>query len=256
MKRDIAVINRNFKELNPLVCGFENCEPSHSFGPKIREYYLLHYVRNGSGVLYNKQGVHKVRAGQVFIIRPGEVTTYTADRSEPWSYIWIGFDGDMAKRLEAIEDSVIDYTENTFSELIESQLPESTREEFILGKLFIIFSHIFNKKNISASYEKQIADYIRANYMRQIRVESIAKMLGLDRRYMSRIFKDRTGMTVQEFLINTRLKVAAGYLSRGRSVTDAALLSGYTDVFNFSKIFKKMYGVSPKKYIGRSEVQK
>ena len=107
-----------------------------------------------------------------------------------------------------------------------------------------------------ASYEKQIADYIRANYMRQIRVENIAKMLGLDRRYMTRIFKDRTGMTVQEFLINTRLKVASGYLSRGRSVTEAALLSGYTDVFNFSKIFKKMYGVSPKKYINRSEVQK
>lgn len=55
-------------------------------------------------------------------------------------------------------------------------------------------------------------------------------------------------MTVQEFLIRTRLKYAAALLSEGETVTNAALFCGYDDTFNFSKIFKSRYGVPPKDY--------
>lgn len=247
VQTNIPIVNRGFKELNPVVCGYAN-NKTDGFGPAIREYFLIHYVRKGKGVLYNSDGAHKVAAGQIFIIYPEETTRYEPDKDDPWSYIWIGFDGSMAPRMYELDKCVIDYPDDTFTEIMTDNLPKNTCEEFVLGKLFVIFSHIFNEVDTSPSYEKQISDYIKANYMNQISVEAIADMIGLDRRYMSKLFKQKIGMTVREFLINTRLNAAKKYLKQGKSVAETALLSGYTDVFNFSKMFKKIYGMSPKKY--------
>ena len=65
---------------------------------------------------------------------------------------------------------------------------------------------------------------------------------------MSRLFKEKTGQTVQEYLISVRLDAAKKQLERGASVGEAALLCGYDDVCNFSKMFKRLSGISPGKW--------
>ena len=40
------------KDLYPLYYGYENCLPGKSFGPAVREKYLIHYIVSGSGVFY------------------------------------------------------------------------------------------------------------------------------------------------------------------------------------------------------------
>ena len=79
-----AIVNRNFSDLNPVSCGRQECAPGHSFGPHMRDYYLLHYVTRGCGVFFRDGNAHPVRQGQFFIIRPHELTTYTADARRPW----------------------------------------------------------------------------------------------------------------------------------------------------------------------------
>jgi AraC-like DNA-binding protein len=81
--------------------------------------------------------------------------------------------------------------------------------------------------------------------MRSIRIEDIAKQLNLDRRYLTRLFKEKTGQSIQEYLIQVRLEEAVQCLQNGYSVSDTAILCGYEDVSNFSKMFKKRYGISP-----------
>ena len=67
-------------------CGWQKCEPGHSFGPAVRPHYLFHLVLSGRGV-YERGGCrYEVRAGQGFLILPGESTCYSADRTEPWEY--------------------------------------------------------------------------------------------------------------------------------------------------------------------------
>ena len=83
--------------------------------------------------------------------------------------------------------------------------------------------------------------------MRSIRIDDIAKQLNLDRRYLTRLFKEKTGQSIQEYLIQVRLEEAAHCLQSGYSVNDTATLCGYEDVSNFSKMFKKRYGISPTK---------
>lgn len=84
--------------------------------------------------------------------------------------------------------------------------------------------------------------------MRPITIEEIAEMIGINRRYLTRQFKAAFHMTVQDFLIQTRLRRAGEYLKQGKSLTDAALLSGYFDVPHFSKSFKKQFGIAPGRY--------
>ncbi len=69
-----------------------------------------------------------------------------------------------------------------------------------------------------------------------------------DRSYLSRLFKKRYGVSVQDFLVDVRLSKAAEFLRKGNNVSISAKLVGYEDVFNFSKMFKKKYGMSPKEY--------
>ncbi len=247
---EILLQNMHFADLNPVDAGWQRCPPGYSFGPYARDYYLIHYVVEGKGVLYNSSGSHSVGKNELFIIRPGEVTTYIADEKEPWHYIWIGFDGALAKRLDSLPD-VLPYYENTFLSIPQCAGEASQKELFLTSKVFELMSILSADEKTPPRYEKLAADYISANYIRPIKIEAVAKQIGVKREYLSRLFKAAYGISMQQYLVKTRLKHGAGFLKNGSSVAEAAALCGYEDVFNFSKMFKKEYGISPKEYRGR-----
>lgn len=235
-KQTRFLTNRHLCDLNPLVAGEENCVPGHSFGPAVREYTLLHYVISGKGVFYCDGNAYPVGAGQVFCILPGQVTTYTADESDPWHYRWIGFDGKLSEDFSHLPP-VFDCPQQFF--------PPEESEYRLAASLLELYDHLFAGDKAGNPHVLRVENYIRAQYMQPIRVEGIAKELHLDRRYLSRLFKAHTGCTMQEFLIRVRLEAAAEHLRRGATVAEAAALSGYEDVTNFSKMFKRHYGIPP-----------
>nr|QGT51022.1 AraC family transcriptional regulator [uncultured Firmicutes bacterium] len=246
--QDIPLVNRHFYELNPLILGQEDCAPGHSFGPHLRSYTLVHYVKSGKGVLRNETGSYTVQAGEIFLILPGQLTTYTADKDDPWHYIWVGFDGAKTDLLKNLSGYVQPYPHDTFYHMLKAKELTNTREEFLLGQLYILLAYLTEGEHAAPGYERQAADYIRANYMRDIQIEDIARMLGLNRKYLSKLFKAFAGMSMQDFLIQTRMEHAAQYLRQGEPVAATASLSGYRDSFHFSKMFKKQFGVSPRQY--------
>lgn len=247
MYTDFFVINKHFGDLNPLSCGHEKCSSGHSFGPSIRNCYLIHYVISGQGTFYTEKNQYTVSEGELFLIRPGEVTTYTADKINPWHYIWISFDGRLAEKLDKLIIPVFPYKEKTFSEILHCDEKSNMREAFLASKLFEIMTNIFDNEGAVLRYERIAHDYIAANFMQHnISIEKIAKRLGVNRQHLSRLFKTEYNITMQDFLVQTRLHYAAIYLQRGYSVAEAAAMSGYEDVFNFSKMFKKKYGISPR----------
>ncbi len=239
--------NMNFYDINPVVAGWQRCGSGHSFGPAVRDYYLIHFVVSGKGVLYNSEGEHKISKNQVFIIKAGEITTYKADEKEPWHYIWIGFGGKTAKRLDDLP-SVMPYYESTFFTLQSLAENNAQRELYLTGLIFEMLGVLTAKNNTTQRYEKLASDYIKANYMRSIKIEEIASRIGINQQYLARLFKGRYGKSMRDFLLETRLIKGARFLSEGKSVKETANLCGYEDVFNFSKMFKKRYGVSPKEY--------
>ena len=245
--RDITLLNRSFADLNPLIIGEEECEPAHQYGPAVRNYTLLHFVVRGKGYFQRDGVTYPVSGGQVFVIRPDEVTTYFADESDPWYYQWIGFDGSLAKRFASLSP-VFSYTTNWVEKMLAIDPNQGMVEYRVASLLFEMYAEIFAADKPQNHYVKRVKNYIDALYMQPLRVEEIADKMNLDRRYLSRLFKSRTGKTVQEYLIDVRINEAKKQLERGASVAEAAQLSGYDDVCNFSKMFKRITGISPKSW--------
>lgn len=246
----ILLTNRNLKDLNPLIAGEHICDPGHSFGPAVRKYTLIHYVLSGKGTFYARGNVYPVEAGQAFLILPGEVTTYTADQKDPWHYRWIGFDGELAARFLELPP-VFSLSVDIFSKLMRETEDLSVAEYRLSAELFRLYASLFSSETGQNPYVRRTENYIRTAYMHQIRVEQIAKQLGLDRRYLSRLFKNHTGTSIQEFLVNVRMEEGMRLLKEGCSVTEAAHLAGYEDVPNFSKMFKKHHGITPAAVSGK-----
>lgn len=243
------MLNRCFRDLNPLLYGSEACRAGHTYGPAIRSYHLLHYVEYGKGV-YETDGVrYPVSAGEAFLILPGKVTIYTADSNDPWRYRWIGFNGELATLFDQLPP-VFRIADSIFPRYEESA--ENEPEYRLASALFRLCAELFAEKDVkkgtigSNHYVKRAQEYVRLSYMSSdLRVEEIAQQMNLDRRYLSRLFRHETGQTIQSFLISVRMEAADHYLRQGMSVGEAAQLCGYSDVFNFSKMFKKIYGISP-----------
>lgn len=79
--------------------GSEVCMPGHSFGPAIRDHYLIHCILNGEGTFTVGKRKYQLYQGEGFLIVPGVLTHYQADQANPWKYCWVGFNGTDAKSI-------------------------------------------------------------------------------------------------------------------------------------------------------------
>ena len=105
-------------------------------------------------------------------------------------------------------------------------------------------------ESYSKSYVVQkIIQYLKSNYSQHISLDGIAQNMYLSPVYISKIFKEKTGDSPINYLIQIRLTKAKEMLEENRgSIRTIAAQVGYDDVYHFSKLFKKYYGVSPLYY--------
>lgn len=76
-------------ELSIFNCGIERCAPGQTWGPGIRDHYLIHLVLSGKGVFEVGGRTWEVSQGQLFFARPSQLIRYTADEQQPWEYSWV-----------------------------------------------------------------------------------------------------------------------------------------------------------------------
>ncbi len=102
-------------------------------------------------------------------------------------------------------------------------------------------------ESYSKSYVvKKIVQHLRENYAQHISLDQIAHNMYLSPVYISKIFKEKTGDSPINYLIKLRLAKAKELLVEGKdSIKTIAASVGYDDVYHFSKLFKKHYGISP-----------
>ena len=84
--------------------------------------------------------------------------------------------------------------------------------------------------------------------MEPLSVSGLADVFSFERSYLFRIFKERYGVGIKEYITHVRMERAKAYLADGKRVADCAAMVGYTDEFNFSRSFKKQFGISPREW--------
>jgi len=263
--------NENFIDLNMYQCGKEQCEPAHMFGPAIRNHYLFHYIISGSGILYsnNSKGdtkTYQLTANQGFMIFPNQINTYVADKTNPWKYIWIEFDGlrsQMSLNTAGFsKDNPIYATKSP--DLLNKMLTEmnyivENRKNSsilnIIGHLYL-FLDVLERSNIRLKrsakndmkdfYIHEALTFVENNFQKDISVENMADVCNLNRSYFGKIFKETLGKSPQEFLLEYRMTKATELLKLTRlSIKEVGIAVGYENQFHFSRAFKNIYGVSP-----------
>jgi AraC-like DNA-binding protein len=263
------IISLSNSDLDMYHCGIEECIPGHYYGPAIRDHYLIHYIRSGKGIFQVNEQTYPLRKGQGFLICPDIVTFYQADFVEPWHYSWVGFQGARVPEYLRManlsqENPIFSYHEDSFFEnslaqMVEANKSTLNREPKLKGLLYLFLAKLIEiapHENLSSSelpkkdqYIQSALEYIHMNYSHKISVTQMAQFIGLDRSYFCCLFKERLAVSPQEFIIQFRINKACELMKNlSLSIGDISRSVGYEDQLQFSKIFKKMKGTSPRKY--------
>lgn len=96
---------------------------------------------------------------------------------------------------------------------------------------------------------KDLKRYLERNYRKQIRIGELCSQRYSSEQYVCRRFKELTGFSPKQYLMQLRLKQAAIKLRQtDMTVYQAAFACGFTDINNFCKQFRAFYGCTPSKY--------
>lgn len=259
----------NTAELMMYHCGYEECSPGHSFGPAVRDHFLVHYILSGKGTFHVNDTIYSLEKGQGFLICPDTITFYEADTADPWIYYWVGFHGlkapDYLEAAHLTQSAPIfmpshhDYMTDCFEAMLQTKTLKSGREVRLLGILYTLLSELIEtstmpltqlkKDKRSQEYIQLAVRYVEMNYSRQINVTDIARHIGLDRSYLCRLFKEILSKSPQKFLIHYRMNKAIELMHNPLlSLGDISRSVGYNDSLSFSKTFLKTKGIAPSYY--------
>ncbi|MGL6200914.1 MAG: AraC family transcriptional regulator [Lachnospiraceae bacterium] len=263
-------LQRDYVDLYLSYCGIEDVYPGFAFGPKIRTEYVLHIVLNGTGTFTTNGKSYSLTQNQAFLIYPDVETFYQADADNPWSYMWVGFDGLRANECAANagfspESPVrtlvtVDKLKDYITQMLNSQELTYANDLERTGLLMMFWSVLINdyissiptRKNYDypgSVYVKSAINYMSHNFASKIKISELADHLGINRSHLTSSFKKVLRISPQEFLINLRMEKAASLLKKtSLPVSEIAEQVGYDDPLSFSRSFKKKFDLSPRAY--------
>ena len=234
-------------------------------GRILRDYQVV-YITRGFGRFESKSaGAARISAGDVFMLFPGEWHRYWPDEDTGWDEYWVGFDGGYAHRL---------VERGFFSP--GSPLFQVGHDEMLLGLFKEIVDSIkagprgyhqtiaaitiqILARLSSAAFGGDACDTRTQEVIQQAKcimtesvsdivdVEDLAKRLGVSYSWFRRAFKNCTGFSPHQYLMELRIKNAKFLLdATNNTIKEISGRLGFQSPFYFSRIFKRKTGYSPK----------
>ena len=207
----------------------------------------LYYILDGSGTLFLNDEVYRIKKGDYFVIPLGAKAAVGADPGLQLPHRWIGFTGTLMHEFFRFPIPF------TLPDEVTKQLcdPEHTAKNLghrLASDLLLIYSYLSEPINIAPDYAQRVVNRVNTGYMQKISVTEMANEFGLDRCHLSRIFKQKMNMSIQEYILLYRLSQAKRYLKHGYSISDTAQLCGFGDRTSFSKVFTREIGCTPSEW--------
>ena len=228
-------------------------------------HWAIVYIAEGSGTYQVNEGdVQPVQAGSLFFFFPGAAFHYGPESGGTWDEYYFTIEGsrieewlgswlertDRARQV-GVEDVYLHRMERIF-QLMDSSVPsdldraalqlESLLFEFILG------ARTLQGTGRAGAAEKLMEDLTQSVYER-FDPEQVCERHHISMSTLRRLVRKSSGYPLNEHV--HRLKIAEAknrLLNTDDTVKEIADLFGYTDVFYFSRLFKKYTGVSPREY--------
>lgn len=272
-RRSFKVPFHNSLGLAVYSCGVQRCASRHSWGPAVRDHFLIHYIMSGCGSFTSGAKTYHLGQGDGFLVVPSQIISYSADRNNPWEYCWVGFNGADAKRLmeqtgllerepvfhydrdSSFQDLLLDICNDSGSSPSEEARMESGLLRF-LAALMEQFGKSAEPHRNGFEYVQKAIKFISYNYSSDISVRNVAESAGISRSHLYRLFMQHISIPPNEYLMRYRISKAVTLLENGGlTVGEAAYSTGFSDQLYFSRVFKKYMGIPPSKYIAKEHAR-
>ncbi|MCG8335287.1 MAG: AraC family transcriptional regulator, partial [Proteobacteria bacterium] len=117
------------------------------------------------------------------------------------------------------------------------------------------------KKNMKIDtpvFFKSIESYIQENLAKPLSLQSVCSVFGISQTYLSRLFRKYKNMSFNKYLTKMRLDEAKRLMQENSDITlkDIAAITGFSDQFYFSRVFRAFTGVPPSEYIAEMNIPK
>ena len=265
-------INRIFIDTKSRDRNFEMVEPH------VHNHYELFYLNKGSCNFFIKSHFYNLVPGSVLIIPPNTPHSvhYTSKQQSVRTVVLFREKDVLFPNMQFIYDTLAE--KNTYilqipamyqvhvEQLIQNMEAEQRFNDervspamlsLCLIQLLVIIRRFSTDIDTSLLDElhttnRQLslaATFIKKNYNQKISLNDIAEASGFSPNYLSRKFKEDTGIGVHEFLTFVRLNKAAIELAHtDHTITEVALNNGFSDANYFKDAFHKAFGLSPRDY--------
>lgn len=262
--------------------GFQSIAPHTQYPPKehpssywfkpqngrmLQEFQLL-YITSGEGVFESSSCKSiKVPAGSILFLFPGEWHTYHPSSSKGWDEYWIGFNGDVIKKLVSNgfiskNNPLINIGFNEqiialFKQGIEvSSFQKTAYQQMLAGITVNLISYIHYIEKNNAFRDKETVMLIeKARMMMREHQEDhaspqmIAKKLNLSYSWFRRIFKQYTGLSPAQYLLEIKIQKSKEMLnSSSMTIKEIAYALNFQNVSYFVTFFKTRTGIPPSDY--------
>lgn len=259
-----------------LRIGQEYCDSRKKPEDYRNSRYTLFFVLYGQGCVVDENGKeYKIKRSETFLLYKGEKYYFKPDKRDPWSYMWVDFDGDnieklllacgfskinlvkhidkdFAEYLELMKKMYLSYDASEYQQmrctayflLITGKLIEQENERFTNAK------SIYKKKTL-----REILIYINNNYaLPTMGAGKVCEVCGISSSALERLFAEFLGMTPIDYINSYRISVACDQMqSYGFDVASAAKWAGFTDMKYFSRVFKDKKSMTPSEYKMKNE---
>lgn len=215
------------------------------------------FLRTQGNVLYEFHN-KKILAKEGELIFIPKHSSYKAKvLTETSVYTSIHFEADFATKLKpacfSLEDFYeADYIKNCFSDMWNfGTQPEKYRCFSVFYNLLSYLSNIENTTHFEKNKFEIISpavEYLREHiYDSDLKIEKLHRLCGVSNTYFRSIFISRFGVTPQNYIASKRISHAKAIIRSGdfNTISEVALAAGFNDALYFSRVFKKMCGVSP-----------
>lgn len=231
---------------------------------KIDTCYKMAYVTSGSCEILCRGRRQTAGEGAVFFAFPS--VPYTLSGDAEFRFAYVSFIGVQANRI--MEQLHITPVRSAFpgygtlrSLWLEAvQNCESAPELAAQGVLFYTFSRIAcetlapqpREDKADAAYKMQmVKKYIDDHFSDStLSLESISQEFAYNKKYLSSAFKQQFKVGISEYLTTVRINHACVLMEQKyTSVKDIAFLCGFSEQMYFSRVFRKIMGVSPREHM-------
>lgn len=259
--------NAQLGSLYVTCCGCSKTEPLHSFGPAVKPHYMIHYILSGKGTFTIGDTTYPLEAGYGFLIPPEELVFYQADPDDPWTYVWVGFSGELA--VEHVKNMGLSRKQPIFRSDASDEIYAAVRDMMEHntsglandlrrnGQLGIFLSYVAqdapvrgrSEEDKANTYVRKAVEFIQSNYCNPIKVTDVARFVCINRSYLYTLFKNAMGFSPQQFLTSFRITKATELLQLTElPIESIAISCGYTDPLVFTKAFRQLKKRSPSAY--------